>query len=563
MKTTKITHIAHLVEIAVKHGLRKVVISPGSRNAPLVIAFDAHPKIETYLVHDERSAAFMALGMAEESGHPVAVTCTSGSAPANYTPAITEAYYRQIPLLILTADRPSDLIDHGDGQTIRQKGMFSNFIKNQFQLPDSPKNDQIKESDEMINLAFQDLIETPCGPVHINIPLAEPLYELTEEPIDPMIIPVETPNKKLKNDQISELVDIWSKAEKKLIIIGQASPKHFSIEEWQPILADPCVAVLVENTANFIHFERFCHAIDRTLALIHPDEIEKYRPDLLISMGGAIISKRIKAFFRKNKPKWNWRVGSFLIQEDTYKSLTHFLDAQPSELIRCIGQANIPTLSNYGSQWKQLDFIAMDRMEGFLMSADFSDLKAFELILDTIPDGANIHMANSSVVRYCQLFNPVRGMRYYSNRGVSGIDGSTSTALGIAIESPQRLNVLISGDVSFLYDSNAIWNKYLPSNFRIIVISNGGGGIFKIIDGPKTTAQLDYFFAETEVDLGALCKAYGLKHISVESEIDFMSACPDFYADIHDKPVVMEVKTKGIQNDAILKQYFTAIKGEV
>lgn len=559
MKSTGKTHIAHLVDIAVQHGLRKVVVSPGSRNAPLVIALDLHPKIEIFLVHDERSASFMALGMAEESGEPVAITCTSGSAPANYTPAITEAYYRQIPLMVWTADRPSSLIDQGDGQTIRQKGMFSNFIKAEFQLPDEPKGHQIKLSDELVNHAFHEVMQVPKGPVHINIPLAEPLYELSNEPIQPLYNSLQIKKNGLSKEEQLHIKKTWAQAEKKLIIIGQMPSGYLTIEKWQPILADPSVAILVENTANFIHFERFCHTIDRTLALIQPNEVEKYRPDLLVSMGGAIISKRIKSFFRQHKPKWNWRIGHYHFEEDTYQSLTRFFHTHPNELIACIGQEEIMPLSNFGSQWKQLDFVSADRMEGYLLNAPFSDLKAFELILDTIPDGANIHMGNSSVVRYCQLFNPVRGMRYYSNRGVSGIDGSSSTALGIALESPNRLNVLISGDISFLYDSNALWNHYLPSNFRMIVINNGGGGIFKIIDGPKSTAQLDYFFAETEVDLKSLCAAYSLDHMAVKNEDEFLLACSSFYNDSNERPIILEVQTKGNENEDVLSAYFRAL----
>ena len=560
MKTTGITHVAHLVELAVQHGLRQVVISPGSRNAPLVIGFDAHPKVEVRLIHDERSAAFVAMGLAEESGRPVAITCTSGSAPANYTPAITEAYYRQIPLLILTADRPTEWVDQGDGQTIRQKGMFRNFIKSELELPNRPDESGVKESDRRINRAFKSLLNAPKGPVHVNIPLSEPLYELSSKPIHPYFKSASSETTELSQNEKALIQDIWTKAERKLIIIGQMPASYLALEQWYPILSDPGVAVLVENTSNLIHFERFCHSIDRTLALITPDKAKDYQPDLLISMGGAIISKRIKSFFRKHQPKWNWRIGHYHFEEDTYQSLTHFFHVHPSQVIKWIGTFDPVKNSNFGSRWKQLDFIADQRMQHYLLSAPFSDLKAFEVLLDTIPDGSNIHMGNSSVVRYCQLFNPIRGMRYYANRGVSGIDGSTSTALGVALASPDRLNVLISGDLSFLYDSNALWNKHWPKNLRVIVINNGGGGIFQIIDGPATTDQLPYFFAETKVDLKALCKAYGLEYALAETEAEIMACCASFYSQNEHAPAILEIKTREIQNAGVLSDFFSSLK---
>jgi 2-succinyl-5-enolpyruvyl-6-hydroxy-3-cyclohexene-1-carboxylate synthase len=180
MQTTNITHIAHLVELCSQHGIRHVVLSPGSRNAPLIIAFDEHSQIKTWLIHDERSAAFFALGIADALNEPVAIACTSGSAPLNYSPAVAEAYYRNVPLFILTADRPVALIDQGDGQTIRQKNVFQNFVKNSFELPDFSIETDLKKSDEIANQALLSLTQIPKAPVHLNIPLSEPLYGIAE-----------------------------------------------------------------------------------------------------------------------------------------------------------------------------------------------------------------------------------------------------------------------------------------------------------------------------------------------------------------------------------------------
>lgn len=560
MKTTQITHVAHLVELCVQHGVTKVVISPGSRNAPLIIALDSHPKIQTYVIHDERSAAFFALGLAEEINAPVGLTCTSGSAPINYAPAVSEAYYRNIPLLLLTADRPTELIDQGDGQTIRQKNLYSNFIKADFELPNFPSKKERELSDQIVNTALQTVNAIPKGPVHINIPLAEPLYETQNLSTAPNVSKLTPVTKHLSEKETAVIAENWAKYEKKLLIIGQMQPGSLSMQWLQPVLNDPSVAILVENTSNITDFHRICHCIDRTLAIISPDEVADFAPELLISCGGAVISKKIKRFFRTNKPLVNWRVGEFLFEEDTYQSLTHSFDVKLSDFLTFIGSLPQTTASNFGGKWKQKDFLAEEIHHQFLASAPFSDLKAFELILDTIPDEANLHMSNSSVVRYCQLFNPLRKMAHFSNRGVSGIDGSTSTALGIANADPSKLNVLITGDTSFFYDSNALWNSYLPANFRIIVINNGGGGIFKIIDGPAQSAQVEKFVAPFQANIAGLCRTFGVEYMKAESTQELASIFGDFYTENEaKKSTVLEVDTQFVENARVLKEYFSKI----
>ena len=560
MNTTKISHVAHLIEICAQHGVTKVVISPGSRNAPLIIGFDAHHKIEVFLVHDERSAAFVALGMAEQTKSPVALTCTSGSAPVNYAPAISEAYYRNIPLVVLTADRPVELIDQGDGQTIRQKNLYQNFIKGSYELPNFPSKNERILSDEIANEALNMAVQIPKGPVHINVPLAEPLYETQELSTVPILAINEPQSNALTKTEKSEISEAWHSAPKKLILIGQFDPNALSIEALDSVLGDPSVAILVENTSNLRHFQRICHSIDRTLALISDQEMHNYSPDLLVTMGGAIISKKIKAFLRKNKAAVNYRVGQFLFEEDTYQSLTRSFNVRPTAFFNFIGSLDKTVTSNFGGKWKQKDFLANEIHTNYLEEAPFSDLKAFELILDTIPDDSNLHMANSSVVRYCQLFNPIRGVSYYSNRGVSGIDGSTSTALGIAISSPEKLNLLISGDTSFFYDSNAFWNNYLSSNFRVLVINNGGGGIFKIIDGPNQSAQAHHFVAEFNAKIKSICEAFNVHYLVANSARELEAVFHNFYEIKEDgRPVLLEVNTWEIENEKVLKNYFKKI----
>lgn len=551
MQTTSFTHIAQLADILAQNNITKVVLSPGSRNAPLIIAFDHHPQLKTYVVHDERSAAFFALGLADDHQKGVAIVCTSGSAPLNYAPAIAEAYYRQIPLLVLTADRPEELIDQGDGQCIRQFDVYKNFIKNSFQITD-------EDSENSILNGIKSLLTSPKGPVHFNIPLAEPLYGVGDyESVSNYKIEWSEHNLLSDEDKIG-IKNIWTTTSKKLIIVGQLIPNQRLQILFDVLANDSSVAVLVENTSNLKKFTKFCHSIDRTLAVIKEDEIEDFKPDLLVSIGGAVISKKIKHFFRTNQPKHNWRVGEFLIDEDTYQSKTKSLKIKPELFFEFINGIDYAPESNYGNKWKSKDFLANDAHQQFIEKAPYSDLKVFDYIIDTLPEGISFQMANSSVVRYCQLFNPIQSVNYFANRGVSGIDGSTSTSLGMAVANPQKLVVLVTGDVSFFYDSNALWNTYLPSNFRIILINNNGGGIFNIIKGPSQSKQNNIFVAPHHAKAKHLCETHAVNYLYANNLVDLESITEVFYSEFdNNRPVVLEVDTTSQTNHLVLTEYFT------
>lgn len=553
MQTTSFKHIAQLAEIIQQNGITKVVISPGSRNAPLIIAFDSHPHIENYVVHDERSAAFFALGMADELQQGVAIVCTSGSAALNYAPAVAEAHYRQVPLLVLTADRPTHLIDQGDGQCIRQYEVFKNFIKQSCQLEPESSEAQVKLGVELV-------LNHPKGPVHINIPLDEPLYNTAEYSTNENYKVAFHPSENWRGTEKEEIKSIWKSAAKKLIIVGQMPPNKRLQILFDAVAEDSSVAVLVENTSNIKRFTKFVHAIDRTLAVISEDEAEDFKPDLLVSIGGAVISKKIKRFFRKHKPKHNWRVGEFTIDEDTYQSKTKSIKQTPESFFEFVNAIDYASESNFGNKWKSKDFMAYAAHDEFVFQAPFSDLSAFDFIVDTLPEGINFQMANSSVVRYCQLFEPIGSINYFANRGVSGIDGSTSTALGMAVANPKRLVVLVTGDVSFFYDSNALWNSYLPSNFRMILINNNGGGIFNIIDGPKQSEQNKLFVAPHQAKAEQICEAHQVNYLSANSMNDLESRMATFYSEPDNKrPILLEINTYSESNHVVLEDYFKAL----
>jgi 2-succinyl-5-enolpyruvyl-6-hydroxy-3-cyclohexene-1-carboxylate synthase len=552
-----------IVEQCLAHGMKHVVCSPGSRNAPFSIAFDEHPEVKTYIIHDERSAAFFALGMAQQLNEPVGVVCTSGSAALNYYPAVAEAYYQCIPLVVITADRPAEWIDQGDGQTIVQREVYKNHIRYSCQFSEKVETtDQRWYMERELAVAFSEGTTVWKGPIHINVALNEPLYgQMKIEKGEKRAIELVYGSFRFSSRNASECIKAMS-LPKKMVICGQLQPDAVLLEEMKRFANDSSVAILVENTSN-LNDMHFVQCIDRTLNAISEEELANYAPDVLITIGGAVVSKKIKAFIRKFKPKYHWKVGFEFPYMDTYQCMTHSFQVEPSLFFHEMNQLNYDrSSSNFGAKWKQTDFLTQEKMPAFFHNVPYSDVKVFEALLDYLPENAQLHMANSSVVRYCQLFDPIQSIKYWSNRGTSGIDGSTSTALGAAVASQNDCHVLITGDVSFFYDSNALWNAYLPANFRIILINNGGGGIFKIIPGPASTNQLEqYFEAKHSQDAKLVSEAFGVRYYSAESMGEIERLMLDFYTiDDDGKAKLLEIKTPGESNHLQLDAFFHKLK---
>jgi 2-succinyl-5-enolpyruvyl-6-hydroxy-3-cyclohexene-1-carboxylate synthase len=553
--------IHNLVELCALKGIKHVVLSPGSRNAPLTISFDEHEEITCYTVPDERSAGFFAIGIAQEIGETVAICCTSGSASLNYAPSIAEAFYQRIPLLILTSDRPVEWVDQGDGQTIVQRDIYKNFIRGSYELPQEVVHeDEIWSSNRITNEAI-DLCSFPTpGPVHINIPLRESLYGKSSSKAEIKVIENLNPELTISDEDLDSLSKVWNSHGKKLILCGQMKPNESLLRALEIISTDDSVSILTESTANLWH-PSFNSCIDRLISNFTAEDKNDFRPTLLITVGDAFISKKIKSFLRENKPEEHWNITDHDSHLDTFQSLTKTVRCQPSQFFHGIKDRLIPIQSGYKTNWKGRDLHTEDQHLSYINSCEFSDLKAFSLILDFIPDRSVIQMANSTAVRYVQLFNQIRSIEYYGNRGTSGIDGSTSTAAGMACKS-EKLVTLITGDMSFFYDSNAFWNNHLTSNLKVIVINNSGGGIFRIIPGPSSTDQLEKFF-ETEQNMTCehIAKQFNINYYSARNEAELETELASFFLPSENgRPSILEIVTPKLVNSGVLDKYFESLQ---
>jgi len=548
--------VRELVALMSAHGVSRAVVSPGSRNAPISNTLHYSPEIKTNVVVDERSAAFFALGMALRDFSPVAIVCTSGSALLNYAPALAEAMYRQIPLVVITADRPKERIDQGEGQSIRQVGALQNVVKKTFELVYENSDDRLARYNfRLINEALNLAMDAPCGPVHINVPLREELYEMLDELL-PAVKPILIRKPALSPDAgvMESLAKRFSVKKKVLILTGMMAPDANLLRQLELAASSGRFLVMTESTSN-LHSSHFICCTDRLITTFTEDETRAFAPDLLITFGHSLISGKVKILLRSYENMEHWHVGYEGIY-DTFECLTESIAMLPADFLEAMPVAG-------SNEYYALGFLLKDRkistiQSQFMARAPFSDLKAFEIILKNIPKGQTLELGNSSVVRYAQLFESISDSEVFSNRGVSGIDGCTSTAAGGAFASGLP-TTLISGDLAFLYDSNALWSLPLSSQLKIIVINNGGGNIFRIIEGPdRYSSTNDVFVAKHNKRVKPLVEAHGIKCFEANDEDSLRSGLTELY--ICPGPAVLEVHTPDEMNPQVLKDYFKHLK---
>ncbi len=558
-------------------GVKHIVISPGSRNAPLTIGFTKNSFFSCYSIVDERCAAFFALGMAQQLQEPVAVVCTSGSALLNYYPAVAEAFYSDIPLIVVSADRPSYRIDIGDGQTIRQENVLEKHIGYSANLKQDISHasetvskwgksllietqEEIQEYNERELVNALQIARWKSTPVHINIPFEEPLYGVMEKPVLQIAekktdVPINS-----SEEDWSDYTAVWKSSGPKMILVGVNQPNAIAKEVLEALAQDGNTLVFTETTSN-MHHPEFFPSIDSVIAPIEKSEnreelFKALQPDILVTFGGLIVSKKIKAFLRKYQPKEHWHIDPKKAY-DTFFCLSKHVKANPNDFFGAVLTSETQK-SDYKIRWQEVKKHYEVRRKAYLDKIPFSDFTVFDQVIRHIPKGYQVHLANSSTVRYAQLFPMGASLNVFCNRGTSGIDGSTSTAVGASIHTEEP-TLLITGDLSFFYDSNGLWNAHIRPNFRIILINNSGGGIFRILPGKEDTAEFSTFF-ETYHDFTAehLAQMYGLEYLKADNEDELTEGLSNFYTTSL-KPKILEISTPRLVNNKILLGYFDFI----
>ena len=479
-------HIYDLVGICAQFGVENAVVCPGSRCAPLLIGFGKHPDIETISINDERSAGFVGLGLAQQSGKPVVLACTSGTAALNFAPAVTEAFYQNVPLIVLTADRPPEWIDQWDGQTIHQEKIYEPHLKGSFNYNEN----NVKIGVEALTLA----LDEAGGPVHLNIPIREPFYP---ESLDDNVLTTETQRaqskdkiNKIENAVWIEFESILNSSAKVLVLGGQLEPNSQLVE----LLKQLDVAVTGDVISNLHGVEGVIKSSD----LIFKTDDESLMPDFLITLGRSVISKNLKLYLRKHKPKVHWHIGKGMVG-DPFQSLTKTIESNPIiffkrwvELTTEIGRHG----EIYNSKYSKVQIEINKRFSKLLDKTEFNYFSAVRNVLKQLPKNSVLHLGNSMPVRIANFIGLNDStIDVWCNRGTSGIEGVVSTAVGHALAEPKRKHTLIVGDLSFFYDRNGLWlNHEFPTNLQIVILNDSGGGIFNIIPGPSSQGHLTELF---------------------------------------------------------------------
>lgn len=544
-----------ITDALASHGVADAVCSPGSRNAPLLLAAEEEKRWRKHVVVDERSAAFIALGMAATTGRPVALICTSGTALLNYAPAVAEAYYRALPLIVVSADRPREWIDQDDSQTLRQFEALSNFVKKSYDVPDTKGPQAEWYASRIANDAMITALTGRQGPVHINVQLDAPLTSQGEAPRLREPIRVITGEDKVAQKAIEILAE-EARDKKILVIAGFLAPDAGLSLSLRRFATLPNVFIMSETIAN-LKAVSCCDSIDPLLSSLPDEVLESMKPDIVITIGGALVSRFVKAWLRKMPHAAHWMVGHSHTTVDCFQSLTTRIEAAPAPFFRQLGGAlrkhDLP--QGYSSEWQRLNKLSKKAHSLFLesKSESWSDLKAFSVISRRIPAGYNVHFSNGTPIRYAQLFPAPQANSCWCNRGVSGIDGCTSTAIGSAIvAAPPTL--LISGDMSFSYDIGALACHEIPDSFRAIVINNSGGEIFRFIPTTRNLPERErYFSAPPALQLSDLARAYGFSC----SRVSDMAAIENGLTWLfnHKGKAMLEIITPPEINSRILTEY--------
>ncbi|WP_083320946.1 2-succinyl-5-enolpyruvyl-6-hydroxy-3-cyclohexene-1-carboxylic-acid synthase [Hymenobacter glacialis] len=575
--------VYNIAEICARHGITDVVLSPGSRSAPLTLAFARHPDLTVRVVPDERAAAFIGLGIAQAQRRAVALVCTSGTAGLNYAPAVAEAFFQHIPLVIFTADRPPEWIDQLDGQTIRQHNLFGAHAKGAFEFPvDTSHPDAKWHSARIVNEAINMAQAAPAGPVQVNVSLREPFYPKAGEEIryeqDVQIIREWPSVITLSKASQAELKQQLKMATRALIVAGQ-QPVDEQLMHALRLFSDTYgISVLGDSISNSDGVgASVISRQDVFLAGLSSEQKEALRPDLLITFGQSLISKSLKLFLRDSATEQHWHLQATGAAADTFRSLTTIVRVEPASFFESLTiektQSSLasPVKTRFNLAWVSAQQRADAALQDFFSGQGdryqksqpvFNEFSAFAEALASLPEYTALHLANSMAVRYANILGIPQGrhIEVFANRGTSGIDGCNSTAVGAALAQPERPVVLLTGDVAFFYDRNAFWHNYPVPNLRVVLFNNHGGGIFRLIDGPRQQPELEEFF-ETRQTLTAenTARDFNLGYFPVSTFAELDAALPVFFA-AETGAAILEIFTDSKTNAAFFEEYRAAVK---
>lgn len=551
-----------LVNLLAAYGVKHAVISPGSRNAPIIIALNCCKTIKKHIIVDERSAAFAALGIAQQTNQPVVIICTSGTAVLNYAPAIAEAYYQQLPIIVISADRVHEWIDQNDSQTLKQFGILDNIVKDSYDISSHNDDTALWYANRTINDALQCAKAKPEGPVHINMQFSEPLYDRKCYPKQntTRVITHSHVTRSLAQEELNSIAETLR--QKRVLIVASMQQPSEELNCILNNLANENIVVLSEIIANNHQGDNILRKTDTLLTSIPETELHQYSPEVLITFGGAPVSRLLKTFLRKLNNIEHWRIGTDRNVIDTMQNLTKRIEVSPLQFFRELSKQNIHCTHSFYKIWQELSRSATINHAVYLKKAPWSDLKAMGIIMNGLPSkGLNLQVSNGSAIRYADIMGVPADFQgsVHCNRGVSGIDGSTSTALGASMVLPEQTTLLITGDMSFSYDLSGLASQYNSKNFKIIVLCNGGGGIFRFINGPSDLPEFEqYFEVHRDIPIDKYAAAFGFDFLQADNEVSLQIQLDKLLR--NNAPTILATYTDNKISAQTLKDYYNRNK---
>ncbi|WP_285399346.1 2-succinyl-5-enolpyruvyl-6-hydroxy-3-cyclohexene-1-carboxylic-acid synthase [Lysinibacillus sp. fls2-241-R2A-57] len=516
-------YVYKMVASLVQAGVENVVVSPGSRSTPLAYAFASTKQLHMYRQVDERSAAFFALGIAKATAKPVVLLCTSGTAAANYFPAIVEASYARVPLIVITADRPHELREVGAPQAINQPNLYGTNVKwsVDFPLADGAAP-TLPFIERHIARAVAMAMSAPFGPVHINVPFREPLLIDFRE---------ELPEATFKHSSIAQLMpsmatqqelsEILSATKRGFVIIGELALGTDLTMMWEFVrrLKWPVIVESLSNMRASVPEDCLPYMITTYDAIMKSEDFKALvEPDTVLRLGAQPVSKFIMQFITKSQPNAYIVVDEDPMFRDSTSVSTHFIHASIGEWLTQLEISGTTLEAEYLAEWQDANDIALEYIEHYAEAA-IDEGAMVSRLLKMIPNGSDIFVSSSMPVRDIDTFLMAtsKDIRIVANRGTNGIDGVVSTAMGFS-QGNNRETYLLIGDLAFLHDVNGlIASRYQECNLTIIVMNNDGGGIFSYL--PQSTVEAHYedlFGTPTALEFFDIANMYGMDYIRVD-----------------------------------------------
>ncbi|MGP1435802.1 MAG: 2-succinyl-5-enolpyruvyl-6-hydroxy-3-cyclohexene-1-carboxylic-acid synthase [Phocaeicola sp.] len=546
-------NILQLVALLKAHEIKNMVICPGGWNAPIVHTLAQLPDFTCYPITDERSAGFFALGLSQHGGNPTAICCTSGSALLNIYPAVAEAFYQQIPLIIISADKGAALINQNEEQTIPQTNVFGNMVKCAVTLPEIQNDEDEWYCNRLINEAILETVHHGKGPVHINVPISEPIYRFGTKLLPEVRVITRYQGLSLYERDYNLLIDRLNAYQKRMVIVGQMNLIYLFEKKYVKALYKH-FAWLSEELSNQTTPGIPIYNFDSAIYAMSPEQQNAMTPELVITYGGHIVSSQLKKFLRKHKPKEHWHISQDGNIMDTFGCLTTVIEMNPFEFLEKIAFLLDNRINNYPLMWENYCKTIPEPV------FEYSEMGVIGKLLKSLPTPCTLHLANSSTVRYAQMFRLDTKVEVLCNRGVNGMEGILSTAIGYAVSS-DKPNFVIIGDMSFFTDMNALWNQHIKSNLRILLINNEGSEQLHNLPGMED-AELSRALVcgKHHTSAKAWAEDRGFDYIKITNYDDMEAALPDFISENIQHPMIIEAWTDKVSDTTMLRKYFHTLK---